>query len=76
MVALNLVILGVLGCAIWHFIVCGSKRVWKYHQEHDLLLFIGELLTNTGNWIIGKGGGLTFNWPAQFHVANSFLDTA
>jgi hypothetical protein len=76
MVALKLVILGVLACAIWQFIIWVSTKVWKYHQEHDLVLITGQLLINIGNWIIRKRGSLMFNWSVTVPPVSPFSAAA
>ena len=62
MVALKLVILGMLGCALWQLITWGSKRLLGYHREHDFFFLTGRLLVNVGSWMIEKRGALMFNY--------------
>ena len=76
MVALKLVILGVLACAIWQFIIWGTTKVWKYHQEHDLVLLTGKLLINIGNWVVRKRGSFMFNRSVTISPVSPFSTAA
>ena len=72
MVALKLVILGMLSCALWQSILWVSTKIWRYHKKHDLFLLTGNLLVNISNWIIRKRGSFMFNYCVTLSSIGSF----